>query len=1519
MSYNNDQTKTHYDVTGYRKWYSPFYYNDNKDNFRAFIVDFETFIFREEVSKNDLSFEEQEQSSNQYRSISGIIVYFLDSEGQKRRAFLSQTPYFYLLPQENIENDEKRISGLINFVRNVDTKKITNAQLFKGYDSKDLVFLKEKTFIKVSVQTPSDVPHVRDKCEQISGIEEWREADIQFHHRVAIDNGLRVGKWYHLTIRGGEIQKLSEIKDLTSPNLNIVAYDIEVENPRTRDPSVEKDEITMVSLFNGLNNLVIVNANTVKCDDVEDINILLRNDENEDYPIVDWAPISNKEILKDENIVESQFTTIKTVDDEKELIIRFLRYIEELKPDIIADFYGDKFDMPYLIGRARKYGINITSRTGFKINWKLSSRNLEPHQLNLMKDVESVASFGPMHLDAFLWNDKYSYLPKKDLGLKPSVKARLKIIPIDREALWGIDDNPTEAIAYNASDGYITWRYVKEIIIDFILSMGQMFPVPASELLTKTAGALDDLLVDGIGHTKRIVAQKRVTQYVPKSLTKNIIITNIAYTGGMVGVLNPGIWRSDIKYDIPVDEDESNHIINLLPSIYDSVSKNLLENVKKEQFEKQIMPIFNDEQKYYDFLRVANKSNYLEEALKILQNIKSKKEFTQAKKNIDDIQKRISKYKVTNTEDNKKELIENIKNATKISNQEHVKPIGLHIDVTSMYPNQIRQYKIQPSGLVHPEKECKNCKYRENDGSCWIEQTWTAKLTARKPCLRKDGDYCIKLRKKCPYDIGLEEKCKIYDSLNVKAEEFWTYLDNQEKAYSLSNKKLEKISTNESFIGREFSNTSDGLFQYLDKWVSSNIEGTMLANEGLGNIGIALFAPKNSFLYIDAKAKNLNILLSVKSRFCQKAYSHVHAVMDDFFKMRIFHKNEAKRISRIIKLKESQNEIVSSELQSKQKFHNSTQLGLKVPLNSIYGLLGMKAGVHNASLPCAGVTTALSADLIKWGVDKIKKIGKVTEYDTDGVWCFVPQQFPVEFDLEVSNEDNKIISQKSVPLLEEVINKEIEDSLANENFWEYNSEGEYQRKRVCLLTFEQDGPYNFQFIMGKKKYIVYNYNKKKKKWIEKEIIGLETKRADFSKLHKDIQMAIIEAFQVDFDSTEEISIENLYQSAIDTAISFISNIEKGKVDIEDFVQSKAISKPLNEYSTLLPQVAGALMLQELGYNIEIGLRIELLKIKTAGKKKSEAVVPKQLFEFPVEKIKSVLRKRGIGTMLFEVRDIQTVEELKKELIDIKAYIEDLVGKDKIIDRMILQPMRKQKVKLKIPLLLGGNKKDKTKTMNIFDLTKKTKKEKKTKSMIKSIPKKSSLKSIKSAKSNDITPKVTKNGNHENKVPNKENKVIKDSLRKELTSNYKFDANLIDNKAKIQKSNQNIEKNTKIIADQPMHNGIPTNRTSNSNSNLKKNSNGNLFDQWSDQIPYSNGNKTNKQSFIHQHNNNLFNELKSSFTRQELLELSEGEPMEVFFCSYCNKYFEVFNIPDYMCPYCLEPIVYIYDLNKHNPD
>jgi DNA polymerase elongation subunit (family B) len=1255
---------------GYRSWFRPYEFNQRVTT-SLFILDFEATSRREEISdsyeESDSYVNTQEKSKN----VNGIQIFFIDEKHNKRRVFLRHDPYYYLLLERNLS--ESQINRIINRIREIGENKIIGVSKEISHDAADLTFLERRDFLKVIVDHPRSVPGLRSKTEAINGVIEWREADVLYIHRVAIDHNIRVGRWYNANITGGEIVKLEMMVEKAPPELKILAYDIETVFDQTREPNPNRDAISMISLFTGEKNYLLINDRVVETKEISNLDIVVKKkDKEHTKPWVDWCPEGSS--FPDKMILDRVSVVVEIYREEKSVLERFYSIIEQFKPDVLADFFGDRFDIPFLAVRSLKYNISLERKTGFHIVFNRQLVGDTGERIDITENyspsnIDHVTGAGIIHLDAFLFNEKYSYLPKKDLGLKPSVEKKLKIIPIGREALFAIEDSPVDAVGYAACDGYITHRYVKEIVLDFFISLGQMFPVSSSELLTRRAGSLDDLLIDAEDFKFNIVGKRRVEQNVVESFSSNILIDSFAYTGGLVEARKPGIFRSDIYHKNFVDKAALTHIKGEIRQIITVYSNETLKKHIKDEFEKNLLLNFGDIVIPYSEDHTELRKRFV----KILQ----KKGITGTVQDNDlasfnKILDEISNIKLENLQSVISKTMSQIDELIGTSGDLQLR--GVHVDVTSMYPSQIRQYKLQPSGIV-PLSKCQGCQYAENDGSCYFTGEWVIKLTARRPCRHRvegsgecDPSICtLKHESSCP-------KYEPEQAVKGRIREIFTFDGTRTQAYSFRKKGgLVKINFGKSYLGKD--NDPESLYKRVMRWLQTTVDATQISNL-LDRNHFDIFddqpedfqLPPNTFLSLDVRTKKITVLLSVQSRVCQKAFNFVARIMDDFFITRVEHKKEAQRLKRVIDQGNKQNTPVSAEIIRQQRFHDSTQLGMKVPLNSVYGLLGMKAGVRNASTPCAGITTKLSADLIHWAANQLEKIGVVTELDTDGVWLWIPRKFPLDFPVTISS--NGKSQEIKVSIIDKILNERVDKAgFKNDNYW-MNDGSQITKQSKSLIQFEQDGPYDFQFVMGKKKYIVFNYNSVEKRWEEKEITGLESKRADFSKLQKYFQEVIIQSYLEDYSPTKPITLADIYQNAIKKSDSIKKEVEQGKLDPTYFVKPKAVNKHLSEYKSKLPQVTAAYMLQDLGFSVDPGVRIQMVNII------GNHVIPSQIFDFDFETVKKVFIKHGICTLSFMLNELSTMDDIRK-LIDTKQYLDDIYGPGRIFDRMIEFPMKIQ--------------------------------------------------------------------------------------------------------------------------------------------------------------------------------------------------------------------------------------------------
>lgn len=229
-------------------------------------------------------------------------------------------PYFYALP--NCEEEFLfENAGLIeeSFDYNI---KIEVVQKYKpmGYQSNPT------SMYKIKYINPRDTREIRGLLISKHFVKELYEADILFKNQFMIDLGLRGFSW--IEIPCNRIIKYNDIKPIAHDQdtpLKKMGIDIEVlPNENLASTDTDKNEIIIISLafepeYNGKKNLVLLNRVENKKPDIDNVCYL---------------------------------------DNESNLLIKLMEIVKEYDPDIIIDYNGNEFDLPFIDGRLEKLGLS---------------------------------------------------------------------------------------------------------------------------------------------------------------------------------------------------------------------------------------------------------------------------------------------------------------------------------------------------------------------------------------------------------------------------------------------------------------------------------------------------------------------------------------------------------------------------------------------------------------------------------------------------------------------------------------------------------------------------------------------------------------------------------------------------------------------------------------------------------------------------------------------------------------------------------------------------------------------------------------------------------------------------------------------------------------------------------------------------------------------------------------------------------------------------------------------------------
>ncbi len=220
-------------------------------------------------------------------------------------------PYIYVLPHDI----EECIAELKKF-------KFSEIEKICKIDNGEL-----KDFLKVTLKHPWELLKLEKELIELKSVDGVREYDIPFSRRYLIDKGLF--PMYEVEVQGNvlkqftpnetciiELQNEPQHVKSSLPDLNILSFKIEACNPQGR-PQVKEDPIILISFS------------------------------------------SNQGFQKVFSTKNSLSNFVEIVQNEKELLNKFVETIKSENPDIITGYNSDKFDFPYIKGRADQLGVSL--------------------------------------------------------------------------------------------------------------------------------------------------------------------------------------------------------------------------------------------------------------------------------------------------------------------------------------------------------------------------------------------------------------------------------------------------------------------------------------------------------------------------------------------------------------------------------------------------------------------------------------------------------------------------------------------------------------------------------------------------------------------------------------------------------------------------------------------------------------------------------------------------------------------------------------------------------------------------------------------------------------------------------------------------------------------------------------------------------------------------------------------------------------------------------------------------------
>jgi DNA polymerase elongation subunit (family B) len=389
----------------------------------------------------DLEFIPIDYSAFDWQDENYVKVYGRSRDGRRVCIIDQVKPYIWVILKDNISDKElkKTISAIekIEVSNEIRTTKIIRTQV---HEKKFLGSVVKA--IKVFITNYKDAAAVADRMD-MDCIDKRREHDLGVITRYIMDRQFSPFNWFRVS---GELLNKSDdfggiddslrvdivikaesivaINDNDENHLNlqrfspkIIAYDIE-----TDEFEIGKGKILMISLYGDGGKLKKVLTFKPGCEHLEFI-----------------------ECLK----------------DEKEMLERFSKYIVDEDPDILAGYFSDNFDLPYIKERCKK----------LKVSLPLGLDNSSPKSSGAKRS--SVRIEGIVHLDVFKFiSINYSqYLQSETLSLNEVASELLgeKKLVHEFKHSSKLDSAQWEQFfKYNLHDSLLTYKLSERIWPDLL-------------------------------------------------------------------------------------------------------------------------------------------------------------------------------------------------------------------------------------------------------------------------------------------------------------------------------------------------------------------------------------------------------------------------------------------------------------------------------------------------------------------------------------------------------------------------------------------------------------------------------------------------------------------------------------------------------------------------------------------------------------------------------------------------------------------------------------------------------------------------------------------------------------------------------------------------------------------------------------------------------------------------------------------------------------------------------------------
>ncbi len=418
-----------------------------------------------------------------------VILYGRNKGGCYKLVDRSFKPYFYAMPTdlEQLKDDVEE--------NDFESDKGEKLEILRTEVEEKKYGQETVKALKVVTDIPANVSKLKNELWDLESVRRCLEFDIPFYRRYLIDKGIRPGSW--VEIEGEEKSSDNFEKEIIIDDITVLEDEEDFEwNSMAFDLEVIDDRVVMASFRSD---------NFRKLLTMKDIDL-------------DFA---------------------EKVEDEAEMLERFIEIVEDQDVDMLTGYNTDEYDFTVLREAANRNNVELSL-----------GRNGERMKFNRRGRFKGARIKGRMHIDLypFITHILAPGLDSETLDLDSVAEEMLGLNKDDlswseMKRIWETEEDLEKFAEYAMKDADITFKLGNEITpqVMELSKITGLIPFDSSRL---TYGQLTENYLIREAYNRNMLARNRPSQQKRSKRDREQ-----AYTGGFVYTPEEGLYENVAVFD----------------------------------------------------------------------------------------------------------------------------------------------------------------------------------------------------------------------------------------------------------------------------------------------------------------------------------------------------------------------------------------------------------------------------------------------------------------------------------------------------------------------------------------------------------------------------------------------------------------------------------------------------------------------------------------------------------------------------------------------------------------------------------------------------------------------------------------------------------------------------------------------------------------------------------------------------------------------------------------------------------